>query len=155
MDAFGQGEIAVLLAGDFDLAFEQVGGHGDEGLFAAEGLIEGAGEQAAFEAGGAEQSLLGESDALEGEQLLGVDGLVGGNEVGLEVGEFVERFETNDGEGGGGEPVLAGVLGGAGLAFGAAGAGGLRGIGAVGGQLAVGEGRAWTRHRRRFLLLPQ
>ena len=33
-------------------------------------------EEAGFEAGGAEDGLLGEGDALEGEEFLGVDGVV-------------------------------------------------------------------------------
>src|ERR1035438_7719781 len=43
------------------------------------------------------------------------------------------HFEADDGEGGGGESVFAGVLGGAGFAFGGAGSGGLGGVGSVGG----------------------
>ena len=53
---------------------------------------------------------------LEGEHLLGVDGLVDGDEVLLETGDLVKLFESHDGEGGGGgETVSAGVAGGTGL----------------------------------------
>jgi hypothetical protein len=40
-------------------------------------------------AGDAEHGLLGEGDALDGEHLLGVGGLVDGNEVGAKVGDFL------------------------------------------------------------------
>ena len=71
-----------------------------------------------LEARGAEDSLLGEGDALDGEEFLGVDGLVDGDEVGPEMGDLIEVFEADDGEGGGGEAVFAGILCGAGLALG-------------------------------------
>jgi hypothetical protein len=58
---------------------------------------------------------LGEGDTLDGEELLGVDGLVDGDGVLAEAGDLVEIFEADDGEGGGGESVFAGVLGGADL----------------------------------------
>ena len=105
-----------------------------------EGFVEAGGEEAGLEAGGAEHGLLGEGHALDGEEFLGVDGLVDGDEVGFEMGDFLEVFEADDGEGGGGEAVFAGVLGGAGLAFGGAGAGGLGGVGAIGGELFFGDG---------------
>ena len=57
-------------------------------------------------------------------------------DVGLELGEeFVEFFSvfSADDELGGGEPVLAGVLRGAGLAFGGSGASAEAGVGRVGG----------------------
>ena len=73
--------------------------------------------------------------ALEGELFLGVDGLIDGGEVVGEMGDFVEVLQADDGEGGGGEAVFAGVRGGAGLAFGCSGAGAFRGVGAIGGEL--------------------
>jgi len=91
---------------------------GDGGPVVVEGEIEAVGEEAGFEAGGAEDRLLREGHALEGEQFLGVDGLVDGGEVRFEMGDFVEVFEADDGEGGGCEAVKAGVAGGASLAFG-------------------------------------
>ena len=53
----------------------------------------------------------------------------------LEMGDFLEFFEADDGEGGGGEAVLAGVLSGAGFALGGGAAGGMGGVGAIGGEL--------------------
>ena len=90
--------------------------------------------------GGAEHLLLGESHTFEGEQFLGVDGLVDGEEVVLETGDLIELFESDDGEGGGGETVSAGILGGVGFALGGARAGALGGVGAVGGVLLFGDG---------------
>ena len=75
---------------------------------------------------------MGEGDTLDGEELLGVDGLVDGDGVLAEAGDLVEIFEADDGEGGGGETVFAGVLGGTGFALGGAGSGGLGGVGPVG-----------------------
>jgi hypothetical protein len=92
------------------------------------GLVEGGGEKAGFEAAGTEEGLLGEGNAFQGEEFLRVDGLVDGNEVGLEAGDFVEFLEAHDGEGGGAEAVFAGVLSGAGLALRGARAGGALGI---------------------------
>ena len=54
----------------------------------AERLGATGGEQAGFKAGGAEDGLLAEGHALEGEQFLGIDGAVGWREVGVEVGDF-------------------------------------------------------------------
>jgi hypothetical protein len=122
MEAHAQQEVPVLRAGDFDIAIageilvHEVGDVG--GGF--ESLIEAGGEEAGFEAGGAEDGLLGEGDALDGKEFLGVDGLVDGEEVLPEVVNFLEVFEADDGEGGGGESMLAGVLGGAGPARGRA-----------------------------------
>jgi hypothetical protein len=83
---------------------------------------------------------LGEGDALQGEELLGVDGLVDGDEVVAEAGDFLEVFEADDGEGGTSEDVLAGVLGRVGLALRGARSGGFGGVGAIGGRRGV-EGR--------------
>jgi hypothetical protein len=141
MEAFGEGVVAVLGAGDLDIA-DQGLGHGDEGVAGAalEGGVEAGGEEAGLEARGAEEGLLGEGDALDGEEFLGVDGAVDGDEIGLEVGDGLEVFHADDGVVGGGEAVFAGVLGGAGLALGGAGAGGAGGVGAVGGELLFGDG---------------
>jgi hypothetical protein len=86
-------------------------------------------------AGDAEHALLGQGDALDGEQLLGVDGVVDADEIVPEVRYFLKFFEADDGEVRGGEAVFAGVLGGAGLAFGGTGAGGVRGVDTIGGEL--------------------
>ena len=64
--------------------------------------------------------MLGESDAFDGEKLLGVDGLVGGGKILFQAGDRFQVFGANDGEVGSGKAVFAGVLGRAGLAFGKA-----------------------------------
>jgi hypothetical protein len=99
---------------------------------AVDGLIEAGVGHAVVEAFDAEEGMLGEGNALDGEELLGIDGPIDGDEVVAEAGDLVEFFEADDGEGGGGESVLAGVLSGAGFAFRGAGSGGLGGIGSVG-----------------------
>jgi hypothetical protein len=143
MEAFGEEEVAVLGAGDLDVAVAaELGIHGEEGLVAGdvEGLVEAVGEEAGFEAGGAAEGLLSDGHALQGEQFLGVDGLVDGDEVLLEIGDLLKVFEADDGVGGGGEAVAAGVLGGDGFALGGARAGGMGGVGAVGGERGGGDG---------------
>jgi hypothetical protein len=137
-EALGAEEIAVLGGGDFEVAGESLG-HEGHVVGVLNDLIEAAGEEAGFEAVGAEEGLLGEGEALKGEHFLGVPGLVEGEEVGAEVGDFMDFLEADDGEGGGGEAVLAGVLGRAGLAFGGAGAGGTLRVFAVGGELSFGH----------------
>ena len=91
MEAVAQQVVAVLGAGDFDIAVA-----GDDRVqeadgFAAvvEGLVEAGGEETGFEAGAAEDGLLGDGGAFEGEDLLGVDGLVEGDEVVAEMGDFL------------------------------------------------------------------
>jgi Fe-S oxidoreductase len=83
---------------------------------------------------------MGEGHAFEGEELLGVDGVVDGDEVVAEVGDFLEAFEADDGEGGAGEEVFAGMLGRTGFA--------LRGgePGGLGGERFGGDGLMGTRH---------
>jgi hypothetical protein len=142
LEAIGEGEGAVLGLGDGDVAIaDEVLGHADEeAAGGVEGFVEATGEETALEVGDAEHGLLGQGDALDGEQLLGVDGPVDGDEIGAEVGDLLEVFEADDGEVRGGEAMLAGVLGGAGLAFGGAGAGGMGRVGAVRGELFFGNG---------------
>ena len=126
--------VAILRLGDFVIVVDELVGDAHQGAaVAVEGFIEESSAQAGVEALDAEEGLLGESNALDGEELLGVDGLVDGDSVLAEAGDLVEVFEADDGEGGGGEPVFAGVLSGAGFAFGGAGSGGLGGVGSVGG----------------------
>ncbi|MGA2271588.1 MAG: hypothetical protein ABSH44_24250 [Bryobacteraceae bacterium] len=140
MEAFGEAVVAVLGAGDFDIAGEFFVEQEKGAAAGVHGLVEAGGEEAGFEGGGAEEGLLGEGHAFEGEEFLRVDGLVDGDEVGLEVGDGLKVFEANDGEAGGGESVFAGVEGRAGFALGGAGAGRVSGVGAVGGELLVGNG---------------
>jgi hypothetical protein len=120
MEAIPQQVVAVLGARDFDIPITgEYWVHEDHGVSGdgVEGLVEAGGEEAGFEAGGAEDGLLGEGHALEGEEFLGVDGLVDGDEVVPEMGDLLEVFEADDGEGGGGEAVFAGILGRAGPAL--------------------------------------
>ena len=143
VEALGEEEVAVLGAGDLDIAIAgELLVHGEEWLVVGdvEGLIEAVGEEAGFEAGGAADGLLGDGHALDGEQLLGVDGLVDGDEIGLEVSNFLEVLEADDAEGGGSEAMADGVAGGGGLALGGAGAGGVGGVGAIGGKRRGGDG---------------
>jgi len=115
-----------------------------------ESHVEAVREEVGLQAGGAEHPLLREGYALAGEPFLGVDGLVDGCEVRFEMGDLIEVFEPDDGEGGGGEATGAGIAGGAGIAFGSAGrrvettlrAGALRGVGAIGGELFFRDGHA-------------
>jgi hypothetical protein len=112
VESFAQRVVAVLGAGDFDIPLTgEFWDHEDHRAIAGvEGLVEAGGEEAGFQARAAEDSLLGEGEALDGEEFLGVDGLVDGNEVGPEVGDLIEVFEADDGEGGGGEAVFTAVL---------------------------------------------
>jgi hypothetical protein len=100
--------------------------------------------ETALEGGAAEEVELSEGDALDGEKLLGVDRPIGGDGVVAEVGEGVELLEADDGEFRSGEPVFAGVLGGAGFALGGAGSGGVLGIGAISSDFL--RGRPGVRH---------
>jgi hypothetical protein len=116
-EALGHGKVVVLGAGDGEIVSEHPAAEG--AWWSAVGmhdLVEGAGEHAGFEARGAEDHLLRDGDALDGEHLLGVDGAVAGDGVGFEFGDSVEIFEADAGEVGAGEFVLDGVAGGASLA---------------------------------------
>ena len=154
-EAFSQGVIPVLGAGDLEIA-DQVFGHGDDRVAGAvEGFVQAGGEEAGFQAGAAEEGVLGEGDALEGEQFLGVDGFVDGDKVGFEAGDGFQVFEADDGEVGRGEAMAAGGPGGtpagAGLAFGGARTGRMGCVRAVSGKLpggngALGAGRSGGRH---------
>ena len=132
-EAFGEAEIAILGAGDFEVVSEDFGQElVNREVFGVHDLIEADSEEAVFEGGAAEQGLLGEGDAFDGEEFLGVDGPIAGDGVSPEVGDDVDFFEADDGEVLGGEGVLARVLGRAGFAFGGARSGGVLCVGAVG-----------------------
>lgn len=103
-------------------------------------FVDAGGEDAEFQAGDAEQGLLGEDNALDGEEFPGIDGLADGGEVGLEFGDDAGLFKSDDGEVVGGESVFTGVLGGAGLALGRGGSRGFVGVGAVSGEAFGGNG---------------
>jgi len=148
VEAVGEPEGAILGFRDVDVVadlalFEDIGlGWAEHGLF------EAGGEEAGFECVHAEQGVLGEGDALDGEAFLGVDGLVGGDGIGDEGGDVGGILDADDGEGVGIKGELAGVLGGAGFAFGGLGPGGTAGIGtirgdALGGSRHTAEGLAW------------
>jgi hypothetical protein len=108
-EAFAEDEIAILDAGDFDVAI--------------------AGEFRGHLAGG---------DAFDGEEFLGVDGAVEIQGVLAELVDFVEVFEADDGKGVAGEAVFAGVEGGPHFTGGGTGAGGFLSVDAVSGGLFVG-----------------
>jgi hypothetical protein len=138
-EAFGEGEVAVLGAGDLQVA-DQVLGHGNDRVpSGVEGFVQASGEEAGFQAGRSEQGLLSEGDAFDGEKFLGVDGAVDGDQIGFEAGDGFDVFQADDGEVGGGEAMAAGVLRRAGFALGGAGAGGAGGIIAVRGKLPGGD----------------
>src|ERR1017187_7552853 len=140
VEAFAEDEIAILGAGDFDVAIAgEFRGHQMHGLaLGVEGFVGAGGEWAGFEAGGADEGLLAGGDALDGEEFLGVDGAVEVERILAELVDFVEVFEANDGEGVAGEAVFAGVEGGFHLTGGGTGAGGFLRVDAVGGDLFVG-----------------
>ena len=117
-EAFGEAEIAIVGAGDFEIAGEHLVGEDLGHAFGTDGFVEAGGEEAVFEGGGAEEGELRQGDAFQGEEFLGVDGLVAGDEVGAEVDEDVGWFEADDGVVFGGEGMFAGILGGAGFALG-------------------------------------
>jgi hypothetical protein len=115
-----------------------------------ESVVNARGEETGFELGGAEHGNLGQGHALEGEEFLGVDGLIQGDEVFAEARDGIDFFGEDDGAGCGGETVFARVSGGAGFAFGGARAGGTSGIGAVGGKALLGDGFGGRTGFRRF-----
>ena len=113
-EAFGETEIAIVGAGDFQIAGEIGAEEELGGAFAADGFVEAGGEETIFEGGGAEEGELRQGDAFQGEEFLGVDGLVAGDEVGAEVGQDVDWFEADEG-------VVFGVEGSVGKRFGRSG----------------------------------
>jgi hypothetical protein len=82
---------------------------------------------------------LGDGDALDGEEFLGIGGLVERDGAISELGDLLDVFEAGDGVSGGGEAVFAGVLGGTGFAIGGARAGRIGGVGAIGCELFGGK----------------
>jgi hypothetical protein len=133
IEAEGEPVGAVLFEGDVD-AVGEFGSIEDEWVGGAgHGLIEAVGEEAGFEDGHAAHGVFGEGDAFDGIAFLGIDGLIGsgprGHPVGDEGRDGGAVLDADDGEGVGVEGVLAGVLGGAGFAFGGSGSGGFTGVG--------------------------
>jgi hypothetical protein len=105
----------------------------------SERLVEAGGEEAGFEAGSADEGQLAEGDPFDGPEFLGVDGVIEVGKVLAEVADFVNLFQTDDGEDGGSEAVLSRVLSGLSFAGGGTGAGGFLRVEAVGGDLFVGS----------------
>jgi hypothetical protein len=149
--AFGEPVATVLAHGDVESAGHFVVPEDERGAGAFGGLLQTGGEEATLERGATEDFLLSEGDALDGETLLGVGGLVVVDGVGYEVGEGFGRFEADDGVVSGVEDVFARVLGRAGFALGGARSGGVGGIGSVGSETFGGDG--FGRHGLRFLTL--
>ena len=136
-------EEVVIRLGRIGLLFQFIV-KGDSGRILValeEDFVECGGAESGLDASDAEEVVLSESDALEGEDLLGVDGLVDGQQVSAEAVDGIAVLDGDDGEAGAGEGVFAGVLRCSGLAGGGAGAGGELGVGSVGGELFVGGHR--------------
>jgi hypothetical protein len=143
VETFGEAAVEALVEDGFGVV---------SGITGEEAFIEASGEESGFKGGGTKKRLLGESYGFEGEKLLGIDGPVEGDEVGLEVGDRGEVFGADDSEVGGSEAVLAGVLGRAGLALGRARAGGTGGVSAIGSETPGGDEFLRMRHEGIFPL---
>ncbi|MEI9814666.1 MAG: hypothetical protein WDO18_19390 [Acidobacteriota bacterium] len=145
MEAVGEAVVAILHADLFARNLERVM-EWDERRFVGgnhERFIERGGAEAGFKARDTEQVVLGDGEAFDGELLLRVDGLIGGEEVLAQVLDGVEVFDFDDGEVGGGEDMFAGVARCSGLACGGARAGGVGGVGLVGGVVVCRRFWAW------------
>jgi hypothetical protein len=142
----GQQEVTFLCQREFGVD-EESRPYLDKGRIGeSETLVETGGQEAGFQAGDAEHGVLGEGDALDGEEFLGIGGLVELDEVGAKVGDVIGVLDTEDGVRGGGEAVFAGVLSGTGFAIGGARAGGIGGVGAIGCELFGGNVILGVRH---------
>jgi lipid-binding SYLF domain-containing protein len=95
METVGYQVVTVLGSGNLD-ALGEVLGDRDELAEGVQAIVEAGGEEAGFEAGGTQDGLLGYGDALEGEEFLGIYGLVDGDQVGFEIRDLVEVFESDD-----------------------------------------------------------
>ena len=78
VETLAEGIVAVLGAGDLEIGGELLVQQEERPPAGIEDLIETGGKEAGLKASGAEEGLLGEGDALDGEKFLGVDGLVYG-----------------------------------------------------------------------------
>jgi hypothetical protein len=82
VEAFAQAVVTVLLRGDFEIAGAHSLIHEDQRPVPfVEGLVEASREDAGLQASGAEHGLRGQGDAFDGEEFLGVDGLMDGHGV--------------------------------------------------------------------------
>ena len=136
MEAEAQDVIAIVGAGDLDIAGQLLIHENDGLVVVRERFIEGVGEETRFEASRAEEGLLSKGDALDGEEFLSVDRLIDGNEVVLKASDFIEAHDCKVRRG---EAMLAGVLGGTSFAFRRTRAGGMLRVGLVGSALFVGN----------------
>ena len=107
VEAFGHAVVAILGLGDLDVLDQFQVQHDERSAIGVEGLVEAGGIDAAFDAGAEKERLLGEGDAFEGEEFLGIDGPVAGDEVGAQVIDGIDLLDANDGEIGAVEAVLA------------------------------------------------
>jgi hypothetical protein len=96
-ETLGEGEVLFLRAAHQEIGVAEGAVEEVEGLDLA-GLVEAGGEESAFEAGGAEEVLLGDGDTPDGEEFLGIHGLVEGEEVGAEFDDIFETLKDGDGE---------------------------------------------------------
>jgi hypothetical protein len=92
--------------------------------------------------GGTAHGKLGAGHAVGGFDLQGVDGLISRGEVGAQFLELGAVLDADDGEAGGREAMLDGVLRRAGFAFRSVGTGTSGGVGAIDGNLMRGGGLA-------------
>jgi hypothetical protein len=113
LETVGQAVAADLSLTDAGFAGDVVVVDAARAAVGVDAVVDKGSEEAGFEGGAAEQGELGEGDAFDGEELLGVDGLVEVEEIGFEVVEGVDVFEEDGREPGGGEAVWAGMRSGA------------------------------------------
>lgn len=144
-EALAGGEVPVLRARDFDIAVTgEIFAHGPYGIAGpVENLVERGGEDAGFDAGAAEDVLLGDGHALNGEEFLRIDRAIAGDQVGLQVRDFIELFEAHDSEGRGAEAMFDGIARGARFALGRTWAGGTLRVGAIGGESFFRNRTGW------------
>jgi hypothetical protein len=97
-EALVRDEVAVLGSGDVDVLDHFEIEQAERATVGGEGFIEASGVHASFRPGTAVEGLLGEGDALDGPEFLGVDGLIGGDQVVAEVRDGIDFFEADDGK---------------------------------------------------------
>ena len=102
--------VTVILAGRDLQSISELGVLEDSRVAGnLQSFLKAHGDESRLDAVSAEEGMPREGDALDGEKLFGVDGLVEGDEVGLEVGDGVGILGADGGEGGGVEEMVAGV----------------------------------------------
>jgi hypothetical protein len=106
-EALGQTVAAILGLGDLDVLDHLVMEKDEGPAIGVEDLVEAGGIDAAFDTGAEEGRLLGQGDAFDGEEFLGIGGLISGHEVGAEVVDGIEFLDADDREIGAFESVLA------------------------------------------------